>query len=211
MFVFNGQPPKCQCKPAFFSLFFPLLPDHDFLPRLPCVLLLVHHQRPRKHFDPVPKKLHRNRPRQIERVLLQHFPKWQVRCRFAEFYHLGQIRPCCWSVRETQALRYLQSRLRNLQPGPPRPVGHKGDLPRPLCRPQVFNPRKGRDVKHGRQNRRHRQMPEQAVGARRNGGRVAQIFTLNSSPALSESAKAQISRGICSRSRKLIISTGECM
>ena len=38
-----------------------------------------------------------------------------------------------------------------------------------------------------------------------------QILTLNSSPFLSDVANAASSCGICSRSRKLTTSTGECM
>lgn len=41
--------------------------------------------------------------------------------------------------------------------------------------------------------------------------RVDQIFTLNCSPCLSESAKAASNCGICSRSFRLTTSTGECM
>ena len=50
-------------------LFLPRLPDHHFLPCLPGVLLVVHHQRPRQHLHQMPEEPHRNRPRQIERVL----------------------------------------------------------------------------------------------------------------------------------------------
>jgi hypothetical protein len=50
----------------------------------------------------------------------------------------------------------------------------------------------------------------------RSGGFVGvpqpdQIFTLNCSPGLSESANAASRRGICSRSLRLTTSTGECM
>ena len=52
---------------------------------------------------------------------------------------------------------------------------------------------------------------ENARGATQLRKNTGYTFTLNCSPRLSDSAKADMSRGISSRSFKLTTSTGECM
>ena len=153
--------------------------------------LLVHHQRPGQHLDPVPEKPHRNRPRQIERVLLIAFlHRAGLSLTWRNLTTSARFGPRRRSVGESQPFpRFSAPRCEISQAGSSRAIGRERHLPRSFRRPPVFNP--------GRRPRCKTPRPESAATARcRNrpsrrgghGGWAAQIFTLNGSPCLSDSA-----------------------
>ncbi|MCU0784733.1 MAG: hypothetical protein MUF81_11955 [Verrucomicrobia bacterium] len=118
---------------------------------------------------------------------------------------------------------------------PSRGAGRRGELQFPVI--DVLNLSVGKahfiDLKHPKHNREYRPNLQNQIfkdvksadevngilfmiWLRSGGGfthvnRADQIFTLNCSPFLSESAKAASNCGICSRSLRLTTSTGECM